>query len=271
MKEGLAALRDARQAPVIPASTVGASVFFAGLLRIRSFNALEPMLAEPTYIRLVGGAPPDMDDLGSADTLSRSLRGFDLGPARALTVGMVRQAERNKVFREGGIGARRYMALDGWEPIQSEQRHCDHCLVRMLKVKQRDGTFREVPQYYHRFVVAMLIDERFDLALDFEPLLPHDLRPPGASRCDEDEGELTAARRLLPRVHRAYPWIDVVVADGLYPNGPFLTLVKQLRMSAVIVLRKEANEPLKEALAIWGSTPAAKIVEAEGPRGRERV
>src|SRR5207249_2765439 len=98
------------------------------------------------------------------------------------------------------------------------------------------------------------------LALDLEPLLPSDLRPDARKR-DQDEGELTAARRLLPRVHATYPWIDVVVADGLYANGPFLTVVQQLGMGAVVVARKAGDEPLREALSLWSGQPPAEVVE----------
>jgi hypothetical protein len=196
LRERLDGVRDGRQEPVTSAPLVAASIFFCGLLRIRSLNALEPRLGEKPFMRVVG-APPEVDVLCSADTLSRSLRSMALERARAISIGIVAQAERNKVFREGWVGAQRYVALDGWEPFQSFGRHCDRCLVRVLKVKQRDGTWREVEQYFHRFAVAMLIDERFDLLLDYEPLLPADLRPRGASKNDEDEGELTTARRLL--------------------------------------------------------------------------
>lgn len=250
---GLEAIEDSRQDAKIPTHLVAAAVFFCGLLRIRSFNALEPKLREKPFLRLVG-APPAEDVLGSADTLSRVLRKMELATVRALSVGIVAKAERNKVFREGWHGAMHAVALDGWEPICSYNRHCKQCLVRHVRV-ERDGEVVEVEQYYHRFVVAMLIDERFDMALDIEPLLPHDLRPPGAAKNNEDEGELTAAIRLLRRVKQTYSWLELVVADGLYPNGPFLTVVKQLRMSAVIIAQKNGDEPLKEAIAIWGHKP----------------
>ena len=40
-------------------------------------------------------------------------------------------------------------------------------------------------------------------------------------------GELTAAKRLIKRVKQTFGWLDVVVADALYANGPFLTTVKR--------------------------------------------
>ena len=266
--ERLAGVRDGREEPATTAWQVAAAIFFGGLLRIRSFNALEPKLREKAFLRLVG-APESRKALCSADTLSRALKGMVLDSVRSITVGMLRQAERNKVFREGWVGAQRYVAIDGWEPICSYNRHCKNCLVRLVEVRRRDGTTEKVPQYYHRYAVAMLIDERLDLALDIEPLLPSDLRPDGGTDDDEDEGELTAAKRLLRRVKRTYPWVDVVVADGLYPNGPFLTLATELRMGAVIIIRKEGNEPLREALAIWGDAPAEQTFVDD--KARERI
>jgi hypothetical protein len=260
LRQGFELVRDGRRQPKIAPSFVAASVFFCGLLRTRSFNALEPKLREGPLRRLIA-APPDDDAIGSADTLGRALRCIDLPTVQALSIGIVEKAERNKVFREGWHGALHTVAIDGWEPISSYNRHCDRCLVRHVRVEQRDGTVVEKEQYYHRYVVAMLVDERFDMALDIEPLLPHDLRPKGVAKNSEDEGELTAAIRLLRRVKQTYGWLQVVVADGLYPNGPFLTVVKQLRMGAVIIARKNGDEPLKEALAIWDRQPPHEIID----------
>jgi hypothetical protein len=260
-------VRDRRRKPAVAAGAVAAAVFYAGLLRIRSFNALEPRLSEPGFRRLTRGASEE--SLGSADTLSRALRVMDLETVRGVSLELLSKAERNKVFREGWRGALRYVAVDGWEPISSRKRHCKECLVRKVKVKGSDGEIREVEEYYHRFAVAMLIDPRFDLLLDFEPLLPSDLRPAVVKgknrdrlvRPAADEGELTAATRLVRRVKETFGWVDVIVGDSLYANGPFLTALAALRLGAVIVTRKETDEPLREALHTWqGQPPAATVV-----------
>ena len=273
----LSAITDARRAPRTPPRVVAAAVFFTGLLRIRSFNALEPRLQERSFLRLVGAEAERR--LSSVDTLSRALWVMDLEAVRALSVEMLRKAERNKVFRDGWHGALRYFAIDGWEPFSSRHRHCAECLVRQVRVKGEDGIETEVKEYYHRFAVALLIDSRFDLLLDFEPLLSKDLRPvavvkrkgktPRLAKPDLDEGELTAGTRLLKRVKATFPWLDVVVADALYANGPFLDAVSGLGLSAVVIAKKETDEPLKEALALWGDTaPQAMIEDHEA---RERI
>ena len=252
-------------------------MFYTGLLRIRSFNALEPRLREKPFLRLLGVAP-ERERLCSVDTVGRSLCRMDLPSVRAVSLAMLAKAERNKVFREGWHGALRYVAIDGWEPFCSRHRHCSECLERRVRVQGKDGAVVEVVEYYHRYAVALLIDERFDLVLDFEPLLPKDLRPPTARgkgptvrliRASLDEGEQTAATRLIKRVKQTFGWIDVVVTDALYANGPFLTTVESLGMGAVVVARKETDEPLREALHLWADQAPHKVVE--DTKARERV
>lgn len=275
----LGRVEDARRKPLTAPRLIAGAVFFTGLLRIRSFNALEPRLSEKPFLRLVG-APEKRKALCSVDTLSRALRVTGLDSVRSVSASILAKAERNKVFREGWHGALRYFAVDGWEPIRSRHRHCRECLVRRVRVKGKgrgqgkDGAVTVVDEYYHRYVVAMLIDERFDLMLDIEPLRPADLRPAVVKskkkdrlvKLEEDEGELTAATRLLKRVKRTFGWLDVVVGDALYANGPFLTAVRDLGLGAVIVARKETDEPLREALRMWSEERPHKIVESEHER-----
>jgi hypothetical protein len=112
------------------------------------------------------------------------------------------------------------------------------------------------------------------LILDFEALLPSDLRPvvvKGKKRDrlvkpKEDEGELTAATRLVRRVKKTFGWIDVIVADSLYANGPFLTTLRDLRLGAVIVARKATDEPLREALRLWEGQPPSVALDKDSER-----
>jgi hypothetical protein len=267
LRHQLEALTDHREDPDIDTYVVAAAVMFCGLLRIRSFNALEPKLGEKTFSNLIGRplSATNKAKLCSADTLSRVLRVMGLEGLRSLGEHVLSKAERNKVFREGWVGSLRFVALDGWEPICSYHRHCDACLTRHIKRKRQDGTEEVVEQYYHRYVVAMLIDGRFDLVVDFEPLLPEEMRP-DADQHERDEGELTAAKRLLRRVHKTHSWLDVVLGDGLYSNGPFLTVVKELKMGAIVVAKKDGDEPLREALHLWDHKPPDHAFDDEEKR-----
>jgi hypothetical protein len=258
----LAAFTDRRRDPDVPTFDVVNSLFHAALLRIPSINALEGNLKEADFQRLLGRRAEQDEKAFSAEVIDNVLDKLDLCHASKAVVSVLKQAERNKVFRDGWYGSLRFVALDGWEPFCSYHRHCPHCLTRTIEKKLKSGEIREEVQYYHRYVVAMLIDGLMDVTLDFEPVLPADRRE-GPLKGERHEGELTAAKRLIRRVKKTYPWVDVMVGDGLYSNGPFLTLLNELKMGAVLIAKKDGDEPLKEALSIWGDKPPDKVINDE--------
>jgi hypothetical protein len=256
----LSDFKDSRQDPDIPTFDVINGLFHAALLRIPSINALEGDLKEGDFQKLLGYPGKQDEKAFSAEVIDNVLDKLDLSTGRNAVISVIKQAERNKVFREGWYGALRFVALDGWEPFCSYHRHCSHCLTRLVERKLASGEVIKEEQYYHRYVVAMLIEGQMDVTLDFEPVLPADLRD-GPLKGERHEGELTAAKRLIRRVKRTFPWVDVMVGDGLYSNGPFLTLLKELKMGAVLIAKKDGDEPLKEALSIWGEKPPDKAID----------
>jgi len=260
LRELLDGVRDHRHRPQVDTALVMRTVFLLGLLRIRSLNALEPRLHEPFLQRALGLKLASRAPC-SVDTIRYSLQRADVPSARAALVELVRRAERKKVFREGWFDALRFVAIDGWEPFRSRKRHCAACLTRQVTVGPKDKP-RKVTEYYHHFVVALLIDERLEVVLDFEPVLSADVRMDrGQTKVPGHEGELTAAKRLVQRLRTSYGrWLDVLVADALYGNGPFLTIAKQCGYGVVVVLKKGTDEPLKEALALWRRNPPERVV-----------
>jgi hypothetical protein len=82
-----------------------------------------------------------------------------------------------------------------------------------------------------------------------EPIRSADVRlEAGEKEVKGHEGELPASKRLIARLRSTYRWLDVLVVDALYASGPFLTLATELKFGVIAVLKKDANEPLKEAL-----------------------
>jgi hypothetical protein len=253
----LGGVGDQRRHPVVSPALVARIVFLLALLRVRSFNALEPKLGEPWWQRALGERVKRRR-VCSADTLSYSLQRMDVSTTRDMLVAMIKKAERNKVFREGWFNALRFVALDGWEPFSSYHRHCRGCLTRQVTIGNEVRT-----QYYHRYVVALLLDERLEVVLDMEPILSADLRREHRQHgATGHEGELTAARRLVQRLRNTYGgWLDVIVGDALYAAGPFLNVVQQCGYGALVVLKKEHDEPLREAMALWGDEPPHEVVD----------
>src|SRR6266567_1421756 len=248
----LKSLSDSRRCPEIPTFDVVNSLFHTAVLRIPSINALEGDLKESDFQKLIGRSPTQDVKAFSADVVANVMDKLHLGGVRKTIEAVVAKAERNKVFREGSYGAQRCVALDGWEPVSSYDRHCPHCLVRIVKVKRAGGQVEEVDQYYHRYVVALLLGPIIDVVVGIEPVLNEEARRDTEGEHAGHEGELTAARRLIDSLHAAYgSFIDALVLDALYANGPLMTQLDRHGYGGFIVLKKENHEPLKEALALF--------------------
>jgi len=262
LPELLAGLTDTRRRPDIPTFDVVNSLLHAAWLRLPSLNALEGDLKESDFQKLIGRKPKPGVKAFSADVVANVLDKLQVNRVRDDIEEVIATAERNKAFREGSYGALRCVAIDGWEPFASYDRHCSHCLVRRVKVQRAKGETEEVEQYYHRYVVAMLLGPVTDVILAIEPVLNQEARRDLVGEHAGHEGELTAARRLVQNLHQRYGgFIDVIVGDALYANGPFMTLLQDCGYGGVLVLKKENNEPFQEALALWQDQPCCEAYQ----------
>src|SRR5437016_14636611 len=210
----LKGLSDSRRCPEIPTFDVVNSLFHTAVLRIPSINALEGDLKESDFQKLIGRSPtPDVKAF-SADVVANVLDKLELAGIRKANEEVIGKAERNKTFRDG-YGALRCVAIDGWEPFSSYDRHCPSCLVRKVKTKRADGEVEEVEQYYHRYVVALLLGPVIDVVLGIEAVRNEealrDIDPEHVGH----EGELTAGRRLIDSLYDSYGgFIDAIVGDA---------------------------------------------------------
>lgn len=244
-REKVDRLTDNRIRPQIPTAGVWLSVFGMFALRLGSFNALEQDLRRPRrWERLVGRRKP------SADTLGYALRRFDPEPLREILRDLSRIAWRKKAIHGRPGESLRVMAVDGHELFSSRARCCDKCLVRELETE--GGKVRE---YYHRAVVAQWVGVTPPGILDLELLGP-------------GEGEVTAARRLLDRILTRYArLIDVVSADALYVEAPFLRQILDAGKHFVVVLKQE-NRDLYQDAAQLRATLAPQTLLRNGRTSR---
>jgi len=241
VRRWVAGLRDGRPQPRIPTAAVWRCVFTMFVLRLPSFNALEPELRRPRWWdRWVGARKP------SADTVGRVLAGLSLKELRQLVVAVNRGAWRRKTLHGLPGAAYRVVAVDGHELWASRARCCRQCLQRAVTV----GGARQI-EYYHRVVVAQWVGVTPPAILDVERIAPH-------------EGEVVAARRLVARVVRSYGrLVDVITADALYLEAPFIEQVLAAGKHVVIVLKQEARELYQDAEGLRALVEPQVIREAE--------
>lgn len=196
--------------------------------RLGSLHALEQDRPRPFWLRWLG-AP-----LASADTIGRVFTKLRVETLREAAHAVYERFKRNKAL--GPSQGHDVLIIDGHETNTSFRRCCPGCLKRRLS----DGRV----QYYHRIVLAMIAGTPVPFLLDIE------LQKKG-------EDEVACATRLLERLLGTYPRaFDLVVADGLYVKGPFVSLLRSHHKHVVLVLKDERRDLLKDARGIFaGQAP----------------
>jgi hypothetical protein len=177
-------------------------------------------------------------DLPSARTIGRVACGLDEDDLRELLHEHYARRRGNKSLKPF-VDRMWPVVFDGHESTSSYLRSCSKCLRRTIKVKGEERV-----QYYHRYVLAMLLHRDGYLLLDMEEQLP-------------GEGEVTCAIRLLKRLLSRYPRaFDVVIGDGLYLNAEFCRTLAQRGKHFLAVLKDERRDLLVDARSLFDSEVA---------------
>jgi len=84
-----------------------------------------------------------------------------------------------------------------------------------------------------------LLNTSIDLPLDVEPIIA-------------GENEVASAKRLVTRMCKQYRrFFDVIVADALYMEGPFINLCKGLGKDVVVVLKNNFPSLIEDAQGLF--------------------
>lgn len=234
-------VRDGRKRPQIRTSCVFGSVLMMMLCRLGSLNNLEQTKKHCFWKKWLGSE----GSIGSADTQGRVLSSIDIDQLREGLYQTYYRLKRNKAL-SGFLQGMSLLALDGHEQNCSEVKHCEECLEREVG-KENEG--EKKLQYYHRYVMGILICSERYLGLDIE------MQRPG-------EDEVACAIRLLDRILRRYPRaFDVVVADGLYARGSFFEEVLSHGKHAIAVLKDERRDLFKDAMGVFKTLKPEVIQE----------
>jgi hypothetical protein len=238
----LPTLTDSRTHPRIPTAAAFLCALILFATRRGSLNGLEQDLRIPGRLRgLVGGPPPSVDSIGRIYALMGSQ------PSRQILADIAHRLKRNKALT--GIEGRFVAAVDGHEFFSSRKRCCPQCQTRTLTI---DG--QPVTEYYHQGVVCHLIGQELALVLDVELLRP-------------GEGEETAAKRLLERVFARYPrFFDVVVADALYFDAPFINFCTGRQKHVIVTAKGDHRLLLRDARGLFAHQRPGRWVDEGGKR-----
>jgi hypothetical protein len=171
----------------------------------------------------------------SEDAIRYALERQDPGAIFDLGCNLARQLKRNGIFRSDWSRGLVVAAVDGIEICSSFARSCDHCMERKVK-HTVDGELREELQYYHRICAVTVVSSAFPIPLGIR------FQKNGETevRCS-----LSLLQDLLDRLGRRF--LDLLVADALYLQAPFVGEVQDLGLDWVINLKDNQPELLAEA------------------------
>ena len=133
----------------------------------------------------------------------------------------------------GGLGGYNCILFDGTENYCSSTNPCEHCLTKVHRNKKGEVT---QTTYHHQSLAGVMAhyDNKEVFPVACEAIVKQD----GETKND---CELNAAKRLLPIVRGMLPedrYNLLGVFDGLYPNGPLIRLINDLKMRFVIGIQE---------------------------------
>lgn len=232
-------IKDSRKRRSIKVSTSAYMLIFAFAFRVSSFNEMQFWVEESKsrfgHLFKKGTHLPKIDALRGIVKMMR------IEDVQNLFDSVIDRLIENKVLRENTINGLRVAAVDGVEVFKSRVKYCTDCLTRQVG---------EETEYFHKAVACMTVGCDPHIMLGIEMLKPK------KDKSQKDEGEMTAVKRLLSVLHkRHYHFADVIVADALYMNAPFINLVKGIGMDVVIRAKNERLNIVQDALGLFKCRP----------------
>jgi hypothetical protein len=199
--------------------------------RLGSFHALEEERPGGSWRRWLGGDLHSADNLGAVAAVTR------LDDVREMLRDHYLLRRRKKTLRPIVPGLWP-LVFDGHESHSSFLRSCPRCLRRTVHTKHGDRI-----QFYHRYVLALLLHAEGVLLLDIEP------QEPG-------EDEMAPAKRLLARALERIPRaFNLTVGDALYLNPDFCRLALDHGKHFIAVLKNEHRDLLVDARSLFAEAP----------------
>jgi hypothetical protein len=231
----VAELPDGRSYSSHSAQKVFEAVFFGSACQFGSLHRIETECRQGALRHRIGSL--------SEDTIGYTLERQDSHALFDLGCDIARQLKRNQVFTSNWSRGLVVAAADGIEICSSFLRCCPHCMERTIKHKVGEE-LREDTQYYHRISVVTIVSGSFPVPLGLR-----------FQKNGEDEVTCTMAllqdlrERLGPR------FFDVLVADALYLQTPFVKKIEALGLDWVINLKANQPELQAEAERLTTSVP----------------
>ena len=223
----VAELPEGRLYPWHPWKKVFDALFLGAACQFPNVHQIEAECGRGTLAKRIGPL--------SEDAIGYALERQDPKPLFALGCQAARRLKRNAVLDSDWARGRIVAAADGIEICSSFVRCCDQCMERKVTHKVGDE-FREDIQYYHRIVAVMVVSTAFPIPL-------------GIRFQKDGETEVACTLALLHDLkdQLGCRFFDLLVADALYLQKPFVEELEKIGWEWVINLKENQPELMAEA------------------------
>jgi len=220
-------MTEGRQNPTHPWPKVFDAVFLASACQFGPVHRIEAECRDGVLRKRIG--PLSEDTIGYALERQSPEEVFDLGCLVA------RQLKRNGVLQSDWARGQVVAAVDGIEICSSYCRCCQACLERSVERKV-DSQMEKGTQYYHRLSAVTVVSTPFPVFLGIR------FQKSGET---EVACSLALLQELVAKLGKRF--VDILVADALYLQTPFIRALEPLGLEWVINLKDNQPDLAAEA------------------------
>ena len=236
---------EGRRSPRHPWRKVFAALFLGAAGQMSSLLEMEAECRRGSLAKRIGPL--------SNNTFAYAMQRQNPEDLFALGCNVARQIKRNAMLNSSWSRGFVVAAVDGIEICSSYTRCCPRCLERRVE-RKIDGQVRECIQYYHRIVAVVVVSGEFPVPLGLR------FQQPG-------ENEVACARLLLQDLVQSLGrrYFDILVADAIYLQKPFIEPIEQLGLHWLINLKENQPDLLASAERLTAGPVHGTEADTGGP------
>ena len=186
-----------------------------------------------------------IDEVPHGDTLNYAYKKVDVDEIQEVLCQLIETLIRKKVLDRWRLLGRYFrVAIDGTGELTFNERHCENCLTRQFKSGK--------VLYYHPLLEAKLVTLNgfaFSIMTEFIE------NPEDLAEGDKQDCEFKAFKRLAKRLKKRFPRLPIcLLLDGLFANGPSMTVCEKNKWKYIIVLKDSDLKNLHRSFEVaWGA------------------
>ena len=188
-------------------------------------------MSRPAFLQALQGLFPELETLPHGDTLARLLERIDPQKIEESFVKLLNKYIRNKKFKRYLINKCYPIAIDGTQKlVRDGELWGEEWSERHIETKNGE----KIQQFVYVLEANLAFKNGFTIPLLSEFLSYNE----DESENTKQDCELKAFKRLASRLKKYFPKLSVILfMDGLYANGPVMSLCKEYKWEYMIVLQ----------------------------------